>query len=480
MAVTTNVPGPTWTDNGFVIPSAETVLNGVLEDFNDAFGGNLNTALNTPQGQLASSETAVIDSVNQTFLKYTQQVDPAYASGRMQDAIARIYFIERNPAQPTVVQALCTGLEGVVIPEGALAVASDGNQYICTEAGTIPVAGNITLTFECLIPGPIPCPADTLNQIYQSIPGWDAINNVADGVLGNNVESRAAFEARRAASVAHNSIGSLPSVLGAVLTVSNVIDAYVTENDSNSPATIGGVSLLPNSLYVAVVGGDADDVAKAIWSKKAPGCAYNGNTTVTVLDTSAGYVPPYPAYSVSFEIPDPLPILFAVNISDSSLVPANAVTLIQNAIIGAFAGTDGGPRAKIGATLFASRYYAPVALLGSWAQIISIEIGSTNNASASFTGAISGTTLTVSAVASGALAVGQTISDTTGNLVVGTTITALGTGSGGTGTYTVSNSQTVAIESMKSAVANRFDIDVNINQIPTVSAANIVVTLSTP
>ncbi len=56
----------------------------------------------------------------------------------MQDAIARIYFLERNPAEPTTVQALCTGLAGVEIPVGALAVAEDGNQYICTQAGTIP------------------------------------------------------------------------------------------------------------------------------------------------------------------------------------------------------------------------------------------------------------------------------------------------------------------------------------------------------
>lgn len=475
---TTNVPSPSFGPNGFIIPSAQVVLEGVIEDINAAFGGNLNPALNTPQGQLATSEAAVVDNANQAFLYLTQQFDPAFASGRYQDALARIYFLERNPSQPTAVQALCTGLQGVVIPTGALAIAADGNQYVCTEAGTIPASGNITLTFACLVPGPISCPAGTLNQIYQSIPGWDAIINPSDGVLGNDVESRSAFEARRAASVALNSIGSLPSVLGAVLAVPNVIDAFVTENTSNSPATIGGVSLYPNSLYVAVVGGEAQAVAEAIWSKKAPGCAYNGNTTVTVLDTSAGYVPPYPAYSVSFEVPPALPILFAINIVNSTLVPADAATQIQNAIISAFAGGDGGPRAKIGGTLLASRFYGPVAALGSWAQIVSIEIGSVNNASASFTGSISGTTLTVSAVASGTLAVGQTISDVTGNIIVGTTITGLGTGSGGTGTYTVSSSQTVGSESMQSAVANLFEIGVRINQVPTVSANNIVVTLS--
>lgn len=62
------------------------------------------------------------------------------------------------------------------------------------------------------------------------------------------------------------------------------------------------------------------------------------------------------------------------------------------------------------------------------------------------TGSISTTTLTVSAITSGTLEVGSTISGT--GVTAGTLITALGTGTGGTGTYTVSVSQTVASTSV--------------------------------
>lgn len=58
------------------------------------------------------------------------------------------------------------------------------------------------------------------------------------------------------------------------------------------------------------------------------------------------------------------------------------------------------------------------------------------------TGSISTTTLTVSALTSGQLGVGSEISGT--GITAGTYITALGTGLGGTGTYTVSASQTVS------------------------------------
>jgi len=477
----TSVPPVVIGPTGVSIPSTAAVLAGVQEDLNAAFGGDLNPALNTPQGQLATSEAAVIDEVNAEFLFLANQFDPAFASGRYQDALARIYFLERNPAQPTVVQALCSGLLGVVIPVGAIAIAADGNRYTCTEAGTIPIGGSITLTFACLVPGPIACPEGTLSQIYQAIPGWDSITNPSDGVIGNNTESRSAFEARRIASVAANSLGSLGSILGAVLSVPDVIDAYVTENDSNSPATIGGVSLNPNSVYVAVVGGEAQAVAQAIWSHKAPGCAYNGNTSVTVQDTSPGYVPPYPTYTVQFEIPPALPILFAVNIANGPQVPSNANVLIQNAIIAAFAGGDGGPRAKIGVPLYASRFYAPIAAVGSWVQIISIEVGSTNTAGASFTGSVAGNVLTVSAISAGALAVGQTISDVTGDLIVGTTILSQSSGSAGsTGTYVISNAHPTPVgsELMQAAVANLFDVSVRINQTPTINAADIQVTLT--
>ena len=62
--------------------------------------------------------------------------------------------------------------------------------------------------------------------------------------------------------------------------------------------------------------------------------------------------------------------------------------------------------------------------------------------SAIFTGSISGTTLTVTSVQSGTIAIGQAIFGQ--GMAQNTVITAFGTGSGGVGTYTVSDSQTVA------------------------------------
>jgi hypothetical protein len=73
-------------------------------------------------------------------------------------------------------------------------------------------------------------------------------------------------------------------------------------------------------------------------------------------------------------------------------------------------------------------------------------IGPNGQIGATFTGSISGTTLTITSISSGAIAVGQTISGV--GVIDGTTITGFLTGAGGnvneTGTYTVSQLQTVA------------------------------------
>lgn len=82
---------------------------------------------------------------------------------------------------------------------------------------------------------------------------------------------------------------------------------------------------------------------------------------------------------------------------------------------------------------------------GTWGGILPTS-------SATFTGSISGTTLTVTSVVSGTLAVGQLITGTGVSASPpgssATYITALGTGTGATGTYVVSVSQTVSSTSM--------------------------------
>jgi hypothetical protein len=420
----TNVPGPTFGPNGFQIASGPAILTGVQLDIQQAFSATLNFALNTPQGQIASSEAADISNAQQLFAYYCNQVDPSYASGRMQDAIGRIYFLQRNPALPTTLQVSCTGGgagASVALPAGptSLATISDnnGNLYQLTSPITLPSGGgSVTGSFACVTPGPIPVPTGTTPiQISGAIPGWDSVTLIS-GIVGVNTESRQAFEARRRDSVAGNSAGAIGSIIGAVAKVAGVIDYFGYNNNTAGSVTVGGVTIPANAVYICVAGGAPNAVGQAIFNKKGPGAPTTGTTIVTAYDSNLLYAAPIP-YAIAFTIAAPLQFVFGVTLVASNLIPSNATALIQQALIAAFSQGVISPAAQ-------------------------------------FTGSITGSVLTVSAVTSGALAVGQTLADTTGALSGGTQITEFLTGAGGIGTYQVSQSQTVSSETMTATTSN--------------------------
>jgi hypothetical protein len=482
----TNVPQPTFGPSGFVPPAESAVLAGVQADWQAAFNNTLNfstqdgSAVNpTPQSQLVASETAVLGDNFAMFVWFCNQVDPALNSGRMQDAIARIYFISRIPGAPTVQQCICNGLQGVPVPVGLLATDTAGNSWICTTAGTIGSGGNVTLPFACTVNGPTPGPASF--PTFQAISGLDSITPTGDASLGRLVETPAQFETRRAASVGANSMGQINAIYGNIFqNVAGILDLYCYSNDLGTNVTVGGISLNPNAVYVCFLGGVADDVALAAWQKKMPGAPWysGGNTTITVADPNPAYAPPQPSYTVILEAAVPVAFAVLVTIVNSASIPNNALVQVQNAIIAAFAGLDGGPRAKIGSTVLASRYYGDILSLGSWAQygaLVSVQVG-ISGAAVGFTASIAGTTMTVTEVTFGTLAVGQLIQDTPGNIEQATVITALGSGGGGLGTYSVSVSQIVASEEM-TATDLTDSVTMNINQTPAVSAANIMLAL---
>jgi len=375
--VGTNVPPIVWQSGQPVLPSEAAILAGVQADINTAFGGGVNPSLQTPQGQVAQSETAIIGDKNNEIAYIANQVNPMTASGAFQDAIGYIYFMTRIQASGTVVSCTCIGAVGTVIPAGSKAQDTAGYIYASTASATIPASGTVTIQFQNLTSGAIPCVPNTLNIIYAAVNGWDTVNNPAAGALGNAVESRSAFEARRQQSVAINAVNSVQSIQAAVLSVPNVLQAYTIDNPLNVPTVVGSTNypMVANSVLVSVAGGSSAAIAQAIWSKKSLGCNYNGNTNVIVYDTS--YSQPYPQYTVTFLIPTATNAFFNVQIKNNPQLPSGIIASVQNAIIAAFNGTDGGVPAYLNSTIYSSRYYAGISAISPVVDILSLGLGFT-------------------------------------------------------------------------------------------------------
>jgi hypothetical protein len=111
---------------------------------------------------------------------------------------------------------------------------------------------------------------------------------------------------------------------------------------------------------------------------------------------------------------------------------------------------------------------------GFWMSIADNNVSNPDN-SPIFTASTSGTVLTVSAVASGTIQVGQSISGV--GVSAGTIITALGTGTGGAGTYTINNSQTVTSVMMTAVAAYWIPaFNYGITAISGLSSASVIMT----
>ncbi|AKH62275.1 MULTISPECIES: baseplate J/gp47 family protein [Photorhabdus] len=361
VVLTTSVPGVTFTKTGLTVPDEVDILNGRLNDLATAMGGAMSTSLTTPQGQIAMSDAAIIADKNDQLLAIVNQINPDYATGRFQDAIGRIYFLDRIPASGTTVTATCTGLVNTVIPIGSIAQDKKGYLYHSLTEVKIPGSGSVDVVFQNSTSGPLACQIDDLNTIYISVPGWSGISNASAGVPGIDEETRANFEYRRKQSVAKNATNSLHAIYAAVLEVNGVADAYVISNDTSVVKTVGvsKYRMVPNSIYSAVYGGKTEDVARVIWKKKPPGIPTNGNTTHTIVDDE-NYVQPYPEYEINYVIPAPIRVYVDVSLANSDYLPADIETQVKSAIAQAFNGEDGGTRARIASTLFAGRYYSGV------------------------------------------------------------------------------------------------------------------------
>ena len=362
--MSSHVPPVRFTPQGLQIPTETEVLNGVLADFNDAFGGGLNLNLETPQGQLASSLAAVIADKNNVIAELVNQIHPEYAEGVMQDAIAKIYFLQRKPATDSAVVCKFVGLPGTQIPQGFIVQDSAGNQWALQQEVGIPIGGKVSGTL--IAAGQIEAPAHSVNVIYQALVGLDRVDNPRPAIPGRAEESRAEFAERRRRSVAVNAHGTPQAVYANVFALDGVRDVYVIDNPKGQSVQAGATNytLKPHSIYVAAVGGDDTAVAEAVLRYAGSGCDFNGNTEITVYDHS--YNDPKPAYQVAFMRPAELSVYFRIKIERGAFVGAE--TAIKQAVIASFKG-------RIGANLYAIGYVAPVVQAVPNVHVLDVEIG---------------------------------------------------------------------------------------------------------
>jgi hypothetical protein len=366
---------------GLYAPDTAIIREGVAEDWKRAFSDPdlppLDTEPTTPAGQLIDAEVAEIEAKNAEMLYLANMFNPNVSDGRWQDALGYIYFLERKMDEPTIVACKLTGLNGTVIPYGALVRSLTGHTLVCNRSvsiGAAPFAsGQATTTFRVAENGPIEIPPHSVTAIITTIPGWDTVDNEAAGAVGRDRETRSEFEARRGLSVAANSHGSTGALFGVVANLPGVLDARILENIGPNPAIQYGVTVPGHGIVVCVYGGEDAAIAEAIYRKKDNGCDTGGNTTVT--HTAADHHNAVYTYKIL----RPATVNFRIRVTlGAGGAPTTAqVAALKDALWRDFYGLNeqsGNARIGLASTVYASRFYCPALGVPGIRNIQSIQI----------------------------------------------------------------------------------------------------------
>ena len=365
------IPQVKITANGPVAPTREEVESGLWNMMTQAFGSDLNTDARTPQGQIVTSLTAALMREHNTQVEMLNQFDPRYAFGVYQEALGAIYFQSRRAATRSVVNLEFIGSAGVTAPKGFVVIDELGHEWALNGAMTIGGDGTGTQQATCLTAGEISAVPNSIITFKETIDGLDRVTNPQAAVVGQNTESRLDFEVRRIQSVAANSKLTNNAVLGSVLNLSGVIDAYVIDNPTSGDVTVGHTNyVMPqHSLYVAVVGGDDEEIAWQVLAKGGTGCQFVGNTHVVVIDDRNEMALTHPEYNVYFNRPEHVPVYFKVQVSDTSGISIANEIVMKQSIVNQF--TSGENRARIGGMVIGSSY---ICSLGRELRVIDIEV----------------------------------------------------------------------------------------------------------
>lgn len=369
---------------GFSVQEPQEVREEVAQSWINAFKSDdtpdINTAPETPQGQIIDAETLAITQKDAELAFLANMFNPKTARGIWQDALAEIYFIKRKKAVNSRCYCVLTGLNGTVIEKGSkIQSSADGTYWDLLEDVTINDNSSVTALFECESEGAVIASPNTLNKIITTVAGWDTVNNVQSAIVGSLEESQQAFEKRRYDSVALNSVGTTASVFSRVNQIDDVVGCYVVDNKTNVNKIIDDYLLKPHSIYVAVIGGSNQDIAEAIYRSLSAGCDYNGNTQITVVDPHT-----HAKEKVTFMRPTPQNVYIKVNVFDKDL-PDDYENLIKNAVITNFYGQDeqieiageAVTRAIMGQDIYASRFL-PSILNKNISSLLSVQISLDN------------------------------------------------------------------------------------------------------
>lgn len=276
--------------NGLQLATASELLEDLQTKMRNVYGEDIVLDSSTPDGQwlniLVQKGVDVRGLISQLYNSF----NPDNTQGAVLDQRCAINNVYRKAGTFTTVNVDITTnttvtLQGLdsnynsVDATGYTIQDNAGNRFILANTQIL-TAGTTRVLFRAEELGEVIVLPNTITTPVTIVLGVVSVNNpTVASSIGSDEETDADLKIRRRQSVALGSFGYLNGLQAALLQLTGVADAKVYENDTNVTDENG---IPPHCIWVVVEGGDADDIANTIYSKKNPGCSMKGDITYNI------------------------------------------------------------------------------------------------------------------------------------------------------------------------------------------------------
>ncbi len=323
------------TDAGFRRPTYAELLDALEYKARELFGSKANMTVRSPLGIVLRIFAWMLNLLFATLedVYNSRFIDTAVGSSLYN--LGRAIGLRLLGAQKAVGYLTFEGDDGVDVPEGFLTETTAGAQYITLRSGTIR-DGSVTLPASAVFPGPDGnTPEGTIKTITNPKLGIQSVINAKPFEGGRNTETDAEFRERYYLSVDFAGGVNIDAIVAEVYeSVEAVIAVTGEENDTDFESESG---LPPHSFEVVAYGGLDEDIAKAIFKRKAAGVQTFGNTSVAVVSASGK------TYDIHFSRPMPVKVWVQVTdlVTDSHF-PLDGVEQIKRNLVAFIGGNTRG------------------------------------------------------------------------------------------------------------------------------------------
>lgn len=289
-----------------VTDTTGAILQEVITEYQDAFGQDLvvpNTAnpqaYSSPQGLLITAEALARQAVADNNAMLANQINPNIAGGVFLDAIMALTGLQRAPAEQSSTLITLNGAAGTSIPAGSqLQDIVSGNIFETLNTYIIGANGTVQATLLSVEYGPININNNTTWVLISSVLGWETATNNFQLTLGTITQSDVAARAYRLQAIAIQGSSIAGAIIAAVYVVINqdarplnnsIPSVKYLENETSGTLEIEGVTMVANSIYLCVNGGDEFTGYTAV-VVVASGTNGTVITAGSQVSNSAGYV----------------------------------------------------------------------------------------------------------------------------------------------------------------------------------------------